>query len=105
MKDPRDPLSSTLHSWHHEPVPAPDFNDQVWGRIRIPEAAARSRFTLLHFHLPLAASIAVVLSIATGMGGAFALNHNRTNERMASAYVRSIDPVQMTAYSTNHIHP
>ena len=105
MKDPRDPLSSTLHTWHHEPAPAPDFNDQVWARIHSADAS-RKKEPLLHFHLalPLAASIAVILSIAAGTGGAFILNHTRTTDRMATAYVRSIDPVQMTSSAT-HAHP
>lgn len=105
MNDPRDPLSSTLHTWSHEPAPAPDFNDRVWARIRSAEVSPKQG-TLLHFHLalPMAASIALILSIAAGTGGAFALNRTRTTERMAAAYVRSIDPVQMTA-STTHAHP
>lgn len=106
MKNPRDPLSSTLHTWCHEPAPAPDFNERVWARIRtVEETAPRSQFTLLHFHLPLAASIALILSIAAGSGGAFVLNKTRTTQRMAAVYVRSIDPVQMTVTSATHIHP
>lgn len=107
MNDPRDPLSSTLHSWRHEPAPSPDFNNQVWARIQSADtAAARQPFAFLHFRhaLPLAASVAVLLSIAAGSGSAFALNHTRTTQRMAAAYVRSIDPVQMTATSAPHSH-
>jgi hypothetical protein len=107
MNDPRDPLSSTLQSWRHEPTPAPDFNHQVWARIRAADhAPARRPFAFLHRHaLPLAASVAVILSILAGSGSAFALNHTRTTQRMAAAYVRSIDPVQMTATSAPHVHP
>ncbi len=103
MKDPRDPLSSTLQAWRHEPAPAPDFNDQVWARIHS-AATVRQPSALFHFPhaLQLAASVAVLLSIAAGSGTAFALNHTRTTQRMAAAYVRSIDPVQMTAM---HVHP
>ncbi len=111
MKDPRDPLSSTLHTWRHEPAPAPDFNDQVWARIHSADhpgatSTARRPFAFLSFRqaLPLAASVAVLLSVAAGSGTAFALNHTRTTQRMAAAYVRSIDPVQMTASSTAHAH-
>jgi hypothetical protein len=112
MKSPRDPLSSTLQSWHHEPAPAPEFNDQVWARIHAAAApsAAHASATILHFPwaLRLAASLAVLLSLATGSGTAFALNQTRTTERMALAYVRTIDPVQMTSSAgphQAHLHP
>lgn len=105
MKDSRDSLSSTLQSWPHEPAPSPDFSQQVWIRIRTSETA-RPHSPLLHFPnaLQLAASVAVMLSLAAGSSTAFALNHTRTNERNAAAYVRTIDPVQMTA-TASHVHP
>ncbi len=117
MKHPRDPLSSTLQSWHHEPTPAPDFRNQVWARIHAVEATsattpsthARPAPTFPFANaLPLAASLAVLLSLAAGSGTAFALNQSRATERMAAAYVRTIDPVQMTAASgahPSHVHP
>jgi len=104
MKDPRDPLSSTLKLWQHEPAPAPDFRNQVWNRIHA--SVDRSSASIFHFPgaLPLAASLAVLFSIAAGSGTAFALNQSLTTDRMAAAYVRTIDPVQMTALES-HIHP
>lgn len=99
----KDPLSPTLQSWRHEPAPAPDFNEGVWARIRSAETA-RPPASVFHFPiaLPLAASVAVLLALAAGTGGAFALSHARATDRMAAAYVRTIDPVQMTAL---HLHP
>lgn len=105
-----DPLPPLLGGWEHKPAPAPDFRDQVWARIRSAETAAPARTaSIFHFPsaLPLAASIAVLLSIAAGTGTAFALNRTLSTERMAVAYVRSIDPVQMTAVDAHaaHNHP
>jgi len=91
-----DPLNSLLASWRHEPAPASDFNTGVWARIRGGEAA-RPLAPIVRFPwaLPLAASVAVLLSIAGGTGWALALNEAQSADRMASAYVRSIDPLQM----------
>lgn len=113
---PRDPLSSTLQSWHHEPAPAPDFNTGVWSRIRSAETTAAAPVSalarILHFPsssaFPVAASLAIIVSLAAGTGGAFALNRTVTTERMAAAYVRTIDPIQMTAANgahVSHAHP
>lgn len=109
MKD-HDPLSPLLGGWEHTPAPAPDFRDQVWARIRSAETSASARSaSIFHFPsaLPLAASVAVLLSIAAGSGTAFALNRTLSTERMAAAYVRSIDPIQLTASAghSNHSHP
>lgn len=105
MKDPRDPLSATLQTWRHEPAAAPDFNKDVWARIHSAESV-RPAATVFHFPsaLPLAACLAILFSLAAGTGGAFALNRTLTTDRMAAAYVRTIDPVQMTATQT-HSHP
>src|SRR5690606_37960582 len=105
MKDPRDPLSSTLHTWHHEPTSAPEFNDHVWARLRAADTRpARASTTFLRFPaaLPLGASLALLFAVAAGTGGAVALNRTVTTERMAAAYVRTIDPVQMTAVAHPH---
>lgn len=117
-RPPRDPLSSTLQTWRHDPDPAPDFNSTVWARIQSTESAAFAppstgpfaRIFRFPFPsaFPLAASIALLASLAIGSGGAFALSRTRTTERMAVAYVRSIDPVQMTAPNgahASHLHP
>lgn len=116
-RDSRDPLSSTLRSWRHEPAPAPDFNASVWSRIHAAETAGATSPAVSLFNLfrlpfaapfPLAAGLAILLSLAAGTGGAFALNRTVTAERMAAAYVRSIDPVQMTVLEGphhDHVHP
>jgi hypothetical protein len=102
-----DPLSPLLRRWQHAPSPAPGFRDQVWTRIHssagTTAAPARSA-TLLRFPsaLPLAASLAILASIAAGTGTAFALNRTLSNDRMAAAYVRTIDPVQLTASGGAH---
>lgn len=105
-----DSLSSTLQAWRHEPSPAPGFNDAVWSRIRASRASSATEpARVLRFPsaLPLAAGLAIILSLAAGAGGAFALNRTVTTERMAAAYVRTVDPVQMTAFNSAHAsaHP
>lgn len=105
--DSRDPLASTLRTWRHEPAPAPDFGKAVWARIRSAETAPARTASIFPFPsvLPLAASLAILASIAAGTGTAFALNRTLSTERMAVAYVRTIDPVQMTAADASHNHP
>lgn len=110
---PRDPLSATLQSWRHEATPTADFNASVWSRIRSATpgtSTAPAAARIFHFPgaLPLAASLAIILSLAAGTGGAVALNRTITTDRMAAAYVRTIDPVQMTApdgVHATHDHP
>lgn len=106
MNDPthRDPLSSSLRAWRHEPVPAPDFRDRVWTRIRSTDTARTA--SVFHFpqSLSLAASLAILASVAAGTGTAFALNRTLSTERMAVAYVRTIDPVQLTAAGDHSPH-
>jgi len=98
-----DPLESLLASWHHDPAPVADFNAGVWARIQAGEQT-RPLGPIVRFPwaLPLAASVAVLMSIAGGTGWALALNEAQSADRMAAAYVRSIDPVQMSA---QHEHP
>jgi hypothetical protein len=99
-----DPLHSLLASWRHEPEPDSDFNEGVWARIQA-GTQVRPLAPIVRFPwaLPLAASVAVLMSIAGGMGWALALNEAQSAERMASAYVRSIDPLQMSA-QPEHTH-
>lgn len=114
----RDPLSSTLQSWHHQPTPSPEFNASVWSRIRASKTSAPAPSSasvlarIFSFRessaFPLAASLAVIVSLAAGAGGAIAFNHTVTTHRMATAYVRTIDPIQMTATGgahAPHVHP
>ena len=97
MNNP-DPLSSLLASWQHESAPVTDFNDGVWARIRAGESSVPLA-PILRFPwaLPLAASVTVLLSLLAGTGSALALNRAQAVEHMAAAYVRSVDPVQMSA--------
>ena len=93
-----DPLKRLLASWSHEPTPAPEFATEVWSRIRSAESAPRlAPIIRFPWALPLAASIAVMLSVAAGTRSALALNHAEATARQAAAYVRSVDPVQMSA--------
>lgn len=104
MKD-QDPLRSVLGTWRHDPAPAPEFSKDVWSRIRAAETAPapagiiRFPFAL---PLPLAASIAMIFAGLAGTGAALAFNRAQSTDRMAAAYVRMIDPVQMTS---DHTHP
>ena len=104
-----DPLSRVLKIWKHEPAPAPDFAKTVWARIDAPDQAPAPSFfaQLLHFprQLPLAASFAVILAGLAGTGAALTINHGQSTDRMAAAYVRSIDPLQLAADATDaHSH-
>jgi hypothetical protein len=106
-----DSLSTLLKTWQHPPREASDFNRGVWTRLQAEpaskEAGAFGR--LLVFPLigarramPIAASLAFLLSLATGSGVAFAYESLTHDDRMASEYARTIDPLQMTA---PHAHP
>jgi hypothetical protein len=102
--NPTDPLKPLLASWRHEPTPLPQFEAEVWSRLHSADSN-HPISTVFRFPaaLPLAASIAVLLSIAAGTSTAVALNQSQSTERMADAYVRSVDPLQMsTAHSNTH---
>ena len=104
---PSDPeLSGTLKCWRHEPPPAPQFNAEVWARIaakRNPRGnvAAFLRDFLgisvqpVRWMVPLAASVVLVLAAIAGAGVGSLRTSRVRNERMAAAYVRTIDPLQM----------
>ncbi len=100
MNDHDPKLSRVLKIWKHDPAPTPDFAKTVWSRIDAPTQAPAPSFCaqLVHFpaRLPLAASFAVLLAVLAGTGAGLALNHSRATDHMAAAYVRSIDPLQMT---------
>jgi hypothetical protein len=104
MKD-HDPLSPLLGSWKHSPSPSPDFAEGVWSRIRTAETAAPASIIRFPFAipLPLAASVAVTLSILAGTVAALGVSRAQTTDRMAAAYVRTIDPIQMTTTGA-HVH-
>lgn len=91
-----DSLRALLRRWQHTPPAAPDFAAGVWARI---DAARRDRRVVLAFRwsLPLAASLAVFL----GVGAARTQVRKAHAERMAAAYVRTVDPVQMADHGTH----
>jgi len=106
-----DSLSPLLKTWRHQPREASDFNRGVWARLRTAPATKDSSVFgwLIDFPLigarramPIAASLALLLSLAAGSGVAFAYESLTRNDRMAVAYARSIDPLQM---ASAHVHP
>ena len=107
MSERDQDLSRTLKTWRHEPPPAPRFNAEVWARI---EAARDAPWTVAafigsrlgiparHFRwaLPLGASLMLALAAVAGAGVGSLQTSRAVNDRMAAAYVRTIDPLQMT---------
>ncbi len=103
----QDPLSPLLKTWRHQPREAPEFNREVWARIAASEKnTAKSGLLARIFAfpvtssrqaLPIAASLTILLSLAAGSTAALAYNSLTHDDRMATAYVRSIDPLQMSA--------
>lgn len=109
MSDPE--LSRVLQDWRHEPPPAPDFNAGVWARIEAARDAPWSAAAALaarlgipahsfRWVLPLAASLALTLAASVGAGLGYVQGHHTYNDRMAAAYVKTIDPMQMSAART-----
>ncbi|MDP1581548.1 MAG: hypothetical protein Q8M02_14860 [Candidatus Didemnitutus sp.] len=92
---PTDSLSSLLQRWHHAPAPAPEFTVGVWSRI---EASRGERLQSAFFRwaLPLAASVALLLGVSVAR-----IEAKREHaDTMAAYYMRTIDPVQITAPAT-----
>ncbi|WP_438481377.1 hypothetical protein [Oleiharenicola lentus] len=87
----RDPLSDTLQAWPHQPATAPQFQAEVWARIQAQEAQTASVKSFYRWAIPLAASLALFAGIGTARQRA----QQQHTERMAAAYVQSIDPLQM----------
>ncbi len=107
----RDPeVSRVLQSWRHEPASAPRFNAEVWARIEAaretPWAAAAVIARSLgiparsfRWALPLGASLLLALAATLGAGVGYLQTSLTRTDRMAAAYVQSIDPLQMTSPS------
>ncbi len=95
MNDP-DPLDNLLQEWHPQPSAQPEFSSKVHGRLANDEASKGATILRFPAALPLAASLAIVAGTVAGIS----VNDNRNEQRMADAYARSIDPVQMV----NHSH-
>jgi hypothetical protein len=108
MTDHDPDLSRVLKTWRHEPPAAPRFNAEVWARLETareaPWAAAavlagRLGISARHFRwaLPLAASLTLAFAVVLGAGAGVIHTNLTRNDRMAAAYVQTIDPLQMTA--------
>jgi hypothetical protein len=108
----RDPeLSQLLQSWRHDPPAAPRFQAGVWSRIEQAREAPWAAAAILarglgipaqHFRwaLPLGAGLTLALAVLAGVGVGTLQGSLQENDRMATAYVQAIDPLQMTA--THH---
>lgn len=103
-------LSGLLEAWQHEPPPAPRFNAEVWARIEAVRdtswaIAARVTWALglpgrcVRWVMPLGAALLVLLAASVGAGAGYLQTSLTRTERMANAYVRTIDPLQMTVDS------
>ena len=105
----RDPdLSQVLRNWRHTPPAALRFNAAVWARIEAAREAPWAAAAIIarglgipaqHFRwaLPLGAMLTLALAALVGVGAGTLHSSLRENDRMAAAYVRTIDPLQMTA--------
>jgi hypothetical protein len=104
----QDPnLSKVLRSWEVDVPASPRFNAEVWAKIEATREAPLSVAAFLgkrlgipvrffRWALPLTACLTLVVAAAAGVSiGALRTNHS-LNDRMAAAYVRTIDPLQMT---------
>ncbi|PTY03807.1 hypothetical protein DB347_21505 [Opitutaceae bacterium EW11] len=103
--NPRDSLSDLLRSWRYQPPAEPEFNAQVWARLQEAERGpAKLSFfpAFARWSLPLAASITVIISAVLGSTAALAYNTAERDDRMASAYARSIDPLQRAPSAPMH---
>ncbi|MDR1280538.1 MAG: hypothetical protein LBK99_06915 [Opitutaceae bacterium] len=131
MKTPDhpDPLGRLLATWQQPPlVRDPGFEDAVHARLRTsrvrngadttlaPFVAGDGRGRVLRFPAPLAAAASVALAALLGATAALFVSHNRATERMASAYVASINPLErvhaghsaapaVPAAPASHVHP
>ncbi len=90
-----DPLSDLLKTWRHEPPAEPRFKAGVWTRIETGREKSRTA-AFYRWALPLAACLAVVL----GVGSAMLEVRQKHTDRMAAAYVRTVDPLQMMAHQS-----
>ena len=108
MTDREPDLSRVLASWRYEPPAAPRFHAGVWARIEAareaPWGAAAFIATRLgipaqafRWALPLGASLVLAFAALLGASAGTVYSAVTKNDRMAAAYVQSIDPLQMTA--------
>ena len=108
MSDHDPSLSRVLQSWRHEPPPAPRFRAGVWARIEAARDAPWAFAALFagrlgvpaqHFRwaLPLGATFAFATAAVLGAGAGYMHTSVTKTDRMAEAYIQTIDPLQMTA--------
>lgn len=108
MSDQDPHLSSVLRSWRHEVPASARFNAEVWARIEAARDAPQTMAAFLGSHLgipaqyfrwalPVAASLTLVIAAAAGVSVGARQTSRSVNDRMAAAYVRTIDPLQMVA--------
>jgi hypothetical protein len=109
MSDQDPPLSGVLRSWKHEAPPAPRFNAEVWMRIEAARAAPQTVAAILgsrmgiparhlRWALPVAACLTLAIAAVAGARVGARQTSRTVNVRMAAAYVRTIDPLQMSEY-------
>lgn len=98
-------LSRSLKSWRHEPPPAPRFNAEVWTRIEAArEVSWAGRWLGLparhvRWMMPLGAALMLTLAAFLGAGAGYLQSARTRTDRMAAAYIKTVDPFQMTASS------
>jgi hypothetical protein len=107
MKQSDPSLANVLRDWRHTPPSAPRFNAAVWARIEAARdapwtaaafLASRLGIPAQHFRwaLPLAATLTLMFAVGLGAGAGVVHTNLTENDRMAAAYVHTIDPLQMT---------
>jgi hypothetical protein len=105
----QDPnLSKVLRSWEVDVPASSRFNAEVWARIEAARGAPLPVAAFLgsllgipvqyfRWALPLTVSLTLAIAAAAGASVGALQTSNSRNDRMAAAYVRTIDPLQMTA--------
>lgn len=99
-------ISRLLGTWRHVPPSAPRFNAEVWARIdavRDVSWAIASQVTralglpgrCVRWVIPVGAALLVAFAAFVGAGAGYLQTSLTRTERMADAYVKTIDPLQM----------
>ncbi len=96
-----DPLSDRLREWA---LPPPAFDPAFAARVQTRLHAGPSTGWSGAFRLTAAAC--VLLGVGMGVAGGLRAPAGHSNEQLAAAYARSIDPLLMTADARGgHAHP
>jgi hypothetical protein len=97
-------LDRLLHEWKVETTLPARFDEQVWRRIALAEAPAKSPFAVLRNWIAqtimrpsFALSYATILLFAGVLGGFWQANAvaQQAEETLRSRYVQMVDPYQM----------